>query len=241
MSMGLIKKAVQKLLWPHTYCGEAYVKYLVSQGVSIGEHTRFISPRQCHIDMGRAEYISIGKNCCFSKITIFAHDYSWYVFAEAFHDIVPDRGGRVTIGNNCFFGYGATILKDTTIGDNVIIGAGAVVKGAIPSNTVWAGVPARQVCTLQELYEKRCKVRDEDAFYRYEMVKRKRAPTVEDMGPFAFLFLQRTQDNYEKYIRRIPFNGEEDSPRLKKIFFQTQPQYNGFEDFVCSEGKLSGN
>ena len=43
------------------------------------------------------------------------------------------------IGNNVFIGMNTTILKGTTIGDNVIIGAGSVVSKSIPNNCVAVG------------------------------------------------------------------------------------------------------
>ena len=43
------------------------------------------------------------------------------------------------IGNKCFIGINAIILPGITIGDEVIVGAGAVVTKDVPSNCVVAG------------------------------------------------------------------------------------------------------
>ena len=156
MSLSFLKLLLhpRRLLHRNTYSSEAFVKYLKKKGATVGENTRFINPEKCHIDPGRMDYISIGDNCCLVYVSMIAHDYSWYIFADAFDAVLPDPGGHIKIGNNCFIGYEACILKGTTIGDNVIIGARAVVKGNVPPNTVWGGVPAKQICTLHELYEK---------------------------------------------------------------------------------------
>jgi serine acetyltransferase len=45
----------------------------------------------------------------------------------------------VFIGDNC------TILPNTTIGDNCIVGAGSVVRGKFPENSVIIGNPAKIV------------------------------------------------------------------------------------------------
>ena len=55
---------------------------------------------------------------------------------------------EVIIGNNVWIGGDATILPGVTIGDNVVIGAGAVVTGSFPSNVVIAGNPARIIKKL---------------------------------------------------------------------------------------------
>lgn len=57
-------------------------------------------------------------------------------------------GGRngetgVTIGENCVVGAGAVILGHVRIGNNVSIGANAVVLHDIPDNATAVGVPAK--------------------------------------------------------------------------------------------------
>lgn len=56
----------------------------------------------------------------------------------------------VRIGSDVWIGGNATILPSVTIGDNVVIGAGAVVTKDIPANSLALGVPARVVRTLED-------------------------------------------------------------------------------------------
>lgn len=49
----------------------------------------------------------------------------------------------VRIGRNCFIGCNVLILKGSEIGDNCVVGAGAVVSGKFEENCVIAGNPAR--------------------------------------------------------------------------------------------------
>jgi acetyltransferase-like isoleucine patch superfamily enzyme len=51
----------------------------------------------------------------------------------------------VQVGNNCWIGYGACVLRGVTVGDNAIIGTSAVVTKSVPENAVVAGVPARVI------------------------------------------------------------------------------------------------
>lgn len=55
------------------------------------------------------------------------------------------NGGRPTIGNNVIIYAGAMVLGDINIGDNSIIGANAVVLESFPSNSIIAGTPARLI------------------------------------------------------------------------------------------------
>jgi acetyltransferase-like isoleucine patch superfamily enzyme len=51
----------------------------------------------------------------------------------------------VSIGVGSWVGTGAIILPGTTIGRNVVVAAGSVVRGCVPDRCVVAGVPARIV------------------------------------------------------------------------------------------------
>jgi serine acetyltransferase len=55
------------------------------------------------------------------------------------------RDVPVRIGSGSWIGTGVVILPGTTLGRNVVVGAGAVVKGEFPDHSVIAGVPARIV------------------------------------------------------------------------------------------------
>jgi len=51
----------------------------------------------------------------------------------------------VSIGAGSWLGTGAIVLPGTTIGRNVVVAAGSVVRGEVPDHSVVAGVPARVV------------------------------------------------------------------------------------------------
>ena len=59
--------------------------------------------------------------------------------------VLEDVKRHPTLGNNVLVGAGAVILGDITVGDNTRIGAGAVVLDDVPNDVTMAGVPARIV------------------------------------------------------------------------------------------------
>lgn len=52
---------------------------------------------------------------------------------------------EVEVGSNVWIGYGASILRGVSVGDNSIVGTNSVVTKDVPANAVVAGVPARIV------------------------------------------------------------------------------------------------
>ncbi|MFD6970572.1 acyltransferase [Streptomyces sp. NBC_01310] len=55
------------------------------------------------------------------------------------------RNAPVEIGPGCWLGTGAVILPGARLGRNVVVAAGAVVRGEVPDHAVVAGAPARIV------------------------------------------------------------------------------------------------
>src|SRR4029077_10258006 len=57
----------------------------------------------------------------------------------------PMDVGKVKIGNCCWIGAKAVILKDVELGDGCVVGAGAVVTRSVSPGAVVAGVPAKML------------------------------------------------------------------------------------------------
>ncbi len=60
----------------------------------------------------------------------------------------PMQKGKVKIGNYCWIGAKAIILKDVELGDHCVVAAGAVVTKSFPAGSVIAGVPAKIIKTV---------------------------------------------------------------------------------------------
>ena len=116
------------------------IKYLRKLGIRIGERCRVRT-----LDFSTEPYlIEIGDHVAIAAGTQFiTHDGATWVF----EDDVDGGGifGKIVIGNNVFVGINCIILSNTTIGDNCIVGAGSVVRGHFPENSVIAGNPAQIV------------------------------------------------------------------------------------------------
>ncbi len=55
----------------------------------------------------------------------------------------------VTIKNNVWIGANVTILPGVTIGENSVVGAGAIVTKDVPDNSVAVGNPAKVIKTIK--------------------------------------------------------------------------------------------
>lgn len=60
----------------------------------------------------------------------------------------PERIEPVRIGDRVWIGADALVLRGVTIGDDSVVGAGAVVTGDLPARVVAVGAPARPVREL---------------------------------------------------------------------------------------------
>jgi len=63
-------------------------------------------------------------------------------------DIV--KGAKITIGDDAWIGFNATILKGVTIGEGAIVAACSVVVSDVPPFTVVAGNPAKVIKELNK-------------------------------------------------------------------------------------------
>ena len=147
----MLKHIIYKLKY-RTCSFKKRAEYLRSQGVKIGSGSE-IYPT---VDFGSEPYlVELGDNVRItSHVKITTHDGGLWVLRNSKKLENADRFGKVIIGNNVHIGINSIIMPGVTIGDNVIIGAGAVVTKDIPSNSVAVGVPAKVIETIDEYYQK---------------------------------------------------------------------------------------
>jgi acetyltransferase-like isoleucine patch superfamily enzyme len=105
---------------------------MIESDTKIGEKVTIQS--QCHI----TKSATIADRCFFGPMAMcintrnISHGRNYEAILE---------GPNIKFG--CRIGSGAIIMPGVTIGENVSIGAGAVVTRSIPDGEIWLGVPAR--------------------------------------------------------------------------------------------------
>jgi acetyltransferase-like isoleucine patch superfamily enzyme len=90
--------------------------------------------------------ITIGDNVGVGAETMFLT--TSHEFGPAERRCGPQRKGPITIGNGVWIGVRSTILPGVIIGDGAVIAAGSLVNRDVASNTLVAGVPAKQLKEL---------------------------------------------------------------------------------------------
>ena len=74
-----------------------------------------------------------------------------YLYHQVTLGVARTMGGKrhPTVGNNVIIGAGAKVLGPITVGDNARVGSNAVVVDAVPADTTVVGIPARPVVRKQ--------------------------------------------------------------------------------------------
>ena len=121
-------------------------------GVKIGKGCEIYA----NVRFGSEPYlIELGNNVRLTEgVKITTHDGGLWVLRNMGKLRNADRFGKVKIGNNVHVGFDTIIMPGVTIGDNVIIGCGAVVTKDIPSNSVAVGVPAKVIESIDDYHKK---------------------------------------------------------------------------------------
>lgn len=226
------KGLIKRVLLGNKADSDTYLSALRNKGMKIGEGVQlFASPRDCVIDEQNPYLVTIGDNVQLTRgVIILTHDYSWSVVKGLYGEVLGHQA-PVAIGSNVFIGMNAVILAGTTIGDNVIVGAGSIVSGAIPSNVVVAGNPARIICSIDDYRKKRRARQLSEAvnLYFYYTDRYGCEPKKEIFREYFWLF-ENTEDSLCSEFREV--NALVTSDLTAKAFSDWEPHFNGFSEFI---------
>ena len=140
------------------------------------------------------ETTEIGEN-----VTIYQGVTLGGIMPSVESDLQRNQKRHPTVGNNVIIGSGAQILGAINIGDDARIGANSVVSRDVPANVTVAGVPAREFArSAKKETFKPYAVSDSDA----------------DPREKALVSLLKKVDNLEKKIKK--FESDNKSKNLKK-------------------------
>lgn len=110
-----------------------------------------------NVNFGSEPYlINIGNNVRISKnVQLITHDGGMWTLRKMKLLENSDYFAQIVIGDNVNIGMNAIIMPGVTIGNNCIVGAGAVVTKNVLDNTVVAGVPAKNIETIEDYFNKK--------------------------------------------------------------------------------------
>jgi acetyltransferase-like isoleucine patch superfamily enzyme len=149
-------------LFPEVYAAECIELH---DGVRIGHHVRLQgitwnagrtyrplirigagTSLENHCTITANELVDIGRRVLIAgNVFISDHEHRYEDPDRAVADQGITHGGRVRIGDGCHIGQNVSIFGDVTLGEHVVVGAGAVVTRDLPAFSVAVGAPARVV------------------------------------------------------------------------------------------------
>lgn len=110
----------------------------IGQSALIGRNATIFGHGKVEI----GDHSMLGPNVC-----IFSSEH---IIADA-PDPFQNQGftrERTVIGNNVWLGAGAIVLAGVQVSDNVVIAAGSVVSSSIVSPGIYGGIPAKRIADL---------------------------------------------------------------------------------------------
>jgi acetyltransferase-like isoleucine patch superfamily enzyme len=131
----------------NVYIGRNTIIYVKNGNIRIGANVNISSNCQ----MVSSNDMTIGADTVIGAYTYLLSG-GGYDYAPGAPKFAEQNGyitkGPLTVGDNCWFGAGVTVLDAACIGEHCVIAAGAVVTEPVPANSVVGGVPARVIKTI---------------------------------------------------------------------------------------------
>lgn len=227
--MNIIRRVLLKLKFGYKSDSESFIKYLKSKGVTIGEGCSFYGANQIYVDIQYPFLITICNNVVFAPgCRLITHDFSWSTLKLNYYEVLGGSG-EIYIGDNTFIGSDSLILRNSHIGKNCIIGAGSLVSGVIPDNSVAVGRPAKVIMTINDLYIKRKKYQLEEAVTLFKIYYSKfsKIPDESVLREYFWLF-KNDLNNLSLSQNRLLGNDK----KAIETFINHKAQFKSYDDFI---------
>lgn len=164
MKLRSVKRRLAMFCVNRIFAGTKYFgikrRLLCAAGYEIGEGSKVVGPLVCtgSLKVGRNSWVGrdlaiygngsviIGDNCDIAPGVVFLT--GGHVIGEPERRAGAGEDYAISVGNGCWIGGRATLLRNVRIGSGSVIAACACVISDVPGNTLIGGVPA---ATIREL------------------------------------------------------------------------------------------
>lgn len=134
-----------QVLIAHRIAHSFYKAHLFFLARYISQVSRFATGIEIHpgAKIGKRFFIDHGMGVVVGETAVIGDDVLLYQGVTLGGTGIVQGKRHPTVGNNVVIGAGAKVLGNITIGDNSYIGANAVVIHDVPANSTVVGVPGR--------------------------------------------------------------------------------------------------
>ena len=134
-------------VWSHRVAHWLWRRKMLYPARTLSQWTRFTTGIEIHpgAKIGRRFFIDHGMGVVIGETAEIGDDVLMYHQVTLGGTALEKVKRHPTIGNNVLLGMGAKVIGPITLGDNVRVGANAVVTKDVPANSTVVGVPAKVV------------------------------------------------------------------------------------------------
>jgi len=185
-------------LWLHRLAHFLWRHKLLFLARFLSHINRFLTNIEIHpgARIGRRFFIDHGAGVVIGETAEIGDDVVMYQGAVLGGTSLKKEKRHPTIGNNVVIGAGAIILGAITVGDNARIGAGSVVVKSVPPGATVVGIPGK---VTQE---------------RVEPVMNLEHGRLPDPVDEAIRFLLQRQDELEERLKRLERTSGQQFPKM---------------------------